>query len=328
MHMTFGRLGAVDRQAKMSGMEGALPATWRLPPLTWRVVFVALSLTVLVFPTVLYVAQLPRLVPIAGTFGDWHYLSLVDPASPYARDGYYRWAPIAAYLWQVVAALGYWPWIVLHFAAALAFANRRMSVLVLISFPFWRDMQDGSVMIFVLLAAWWALRGSRAGIIAYCMLFALMPRPLMVPVLAWLVWKRTDARWVAAVCGFSVIASSLALEQLGPWVTRLMATGPAEIASLDNIGPSALIGTAWVPIGAVLAVVLTWKGRLGLASLAASPYWLPYYLLMGLLELHRDVQVVGREASDLVVVEHADHDAIDGDRIGSRAAGGVPDVAG
>jgi peptidoglycan/LPS O-acetylase OafA/YrhL len=28
--MTFGRLGAVDRQAKMSGMEGALPATWRL----------------------------------------------------------------------------------------------------------------------------------------------------------------------------------------------------------------------------------------------------------------------------------------------------------
>jgi hypothetical protein len=30
MHMTFGRLGAVDRQAKMSGMQRALPATWRL----------------------------------------------------------------------------------------------------------------------------------------------------------------------------------------------------------------------------------------------------------------------------------------------------------
>ena len=38
-------------------------------------------------------------------------------------------------------------------------------------------------------------------------------------------------------------------------------------------------------IGLPLAAWLTWKGRLGLASLAASPYWLPYYLLMLLLEL-------------------------------------------
>ena len=36
--------------------------------------------------------------------------------------------------------------------------------------------------------------------------------------------------------------------------------------------------------GLALAVWLTWQGRLGFASLAASPYWLPHYLLMGLLE--------------------------------------------
>lgn len=47
----------------------------------------------------------------------------------------------------------------------------------------------------------------------------------------------------------------------------------------------------WVPIGLALAAWLTWKGRLGYASLAASPYWLPYYLLFALLELVRRDQV-------------------------------------
>jgi hypothetical protein len=52
-----------------------------------------------------------------------------------------------------------------------------------------------------------------------------------------------------------------------------------------NLAPSHWIGVAWVPIGIALAAFFTWKGRLGLACLAASPYVLPYYLLMGFLEL-------------------------------------------
>jgi hypothetical protein len=51
------------------------------------------------------------------------------------------------------------------------------------------------------------------------------------------------------------------------------------------IGPAKLIGVLWVAIGIPLAVVLTRFRRLGLAGLAASPYWLPYYLLFLLLEL-------------------------------------------
>jgi len=47
------------------------------------------------------------------------------------------------------------------------------------------------------------------------------------------------------------------------------------------------MGSLWVPIGLVLAAWLTWRGRLGFASLAASPYWLPYYLFMPFLELRR-----------------------------------------
>jgi hypothetical protein len=49
MHMTFGRLGAVDRQAKMSGMEGALPATWRLPVMRWRLLADGLGLGVALY---------------------------------------------------------------------------------------------------------------------------------------------------------------------------------------------------------------------------------------------------------------------------------------
>ena len=43
----------------------------------------------------------------------------------------------------------------------------------------------------------------------------------------------------------------------------------------------------WLLIGVPLATWLTVKGRPGFASLAASPYWLPYYLLFLLLELPR-----------------------------------------
>ena len=56
--------------------------------------------------------------------------------------------------------------------------------------------------------------------------------------------------------------------------------GPADV------GPARIIGAVWVPCGVALAALLTWKGRLGLASLAASPYWVPYYgVMLRLLEL-------------------------------------------
>ena len=74
----------------------------------------------------------------------------------------------------------------------------------------------------------------------------------------------------------------------GPaWIGSLAASS-AEIESVLNFGPSRLIGWWWIPIGLTAAIILTWRGRLGWASLAASPYWLPYYFLMPLLELRRE----------------------------------------
>lgn len=51
-----------------------------------------------------------------------------------------------------------------------------------------------------------------------------------------------------------------------------------------DTGPGRLIGPIWVPLGLAIAAVLTWRGRLGLASMAASPYWVDYYLLILLVE--------------------------------------------
>jgi hypothetical protein len=140
-------------------------------------------------------------------------------------------------------------------------------------------------MAFILLAAAWALRGSRIATGIYLVLVFLVPRPLMLPVAAWLLWKRTEWRgpFVAAFAlhAVAVIATGWA----GPWLGTLVAAG-ADASLPSNVGPGRLIGTLpWILIGLPLAAYLTWRGRLGFASIAASPYWLPYYLIMPLLEL-------------------------------------------
>ncbi len=81
-----------------------------------------------------------------------------------------------------------------------------------------------------------------------------------------------------------ILGASLGTGHGGDWLLSLRQTGQ-ELGSIEDLGPALLIGVWWVPIGLALGAWLTVKGRLGLASIAASPYWLPYYLLMGLLEL-------------------------------------------
>lgn len=64
------------------------------------------------------------------------------------------------------------------------------------------------------------------------------------------------------------------------------------------------LAVAWVPIGLALGAWLTWKGRLGLASLAVSPYVLPYYLVMALLELVPQDRKVDDRLRHEGVVQH------------------------
>jgi hypothetical protein len=109
MHMTFGRLGAVDRQAKMSGMEGTtattLPATWRLPHQTAIVRVLKAIAAVIVVAELLYV-----MTASPGTDAHAYWSASLD--HPYVHgmantDDAYLYSP--AFL-QVLTPLRLLPW--------------------------------------------------------------------------------------------------------------------------------------------------------------------------------------------------------------------------
>jgi hypothetical protein len=194
-------------------------------------------------------------------------------ASPFLAWGFAFLAPMGATLWRV-----------LHLAAAAAMPSWPLRLAVLISWPFWFDVQEGNVLTFALLAAAWAIRGSRVAGVIYLALALLMPRPLFLPVAAWLLWQRPDLRLPFAAMLVAHTAAVVVSGWGGEWLRQLFASTD-EIHSFWNLGPSRLIGLWGLVIGIPLAAWLTVRGRLGLASLAISPYWLPYYFLFLLLDL-------------------------------------------
>jgi hypothetical protein len=220
---------------------------------------------------------------------DWNAIThgsqlVVAGQSPY-EEPLYRWSPLAAWLMVPVVALPYSSWVVLHVAGLLALADPILIGIGLIAWPFWQDAGLGNVLTFVVLVAYWALRGNRFAIGAFFVMCVLMPRPLMLPVLAWLLWRRSETRLPFAVLALASTAGALLTGYGVEWLQVLAQRSASDIANPYQIGPSLLIGVVWLPIGLAIAALLTWKGRLGLASIAASPYWLPYYLLMLLLDV-------------------------------------------
>lgn len=217
---------------------------------------------------------------------DWANLSQLSFTNPYANV-FFRWSPPAAWIWiALIAPLGLALWTAMHFAALFFLRDWRVAALVLVSFPFWGDTLNGNALTFAFVSAWLALRGSPSGAITFIVLTALMPRPLMFPSLAWLVWHERRYLWLTLGAAVLVLISAVLSGQFEAFTLRLLFAGAMEtVLSPWNVGPSALIGIAWIPIGLVLAIALTRARRLGLASLAASPYWLGYYLLFAFLEL-------------------------------------------
>lgn len=218
-----------------------------------------------------------------GAAVDWHYLAAAAAApNPYSVETF-RWSPVAAWALMAIVPLGLTAWRLAQVAAVFTLRDWRVIALVLLSAPFWMDVTSGQAMTFVAVAAWHAVRGGRIGTWLFLAFALLMPRPLMLPVLIWLLWRRPELRLgfvlLLVVHSVAVVASGLGLD----WVARLLQSG-SELRHVNNLAPSRWIGAAWVPIGLALAGWLTLRGRLGLASLAASPYLFPYYLLMAILE--------------------------------------------
>ena len=197
----------------------------------------------------------------------------------------FHYSPLIAYLFAPLSVLGAFGWRLLHIAAALALPSWPMRILALLAWPFWYDVETGNVMVFVLLAAAWALNGSRFATAAFLAMTLLIPRPLMLPLAAWLLWQRPEWRIPFAAAFVAHAVAVVALGWGAEWLAALLAAGE-DVGIASNVGPSRFTGTIpWLIVGIPLALLLIWKRRLGLASLAVSPYWLPYYLLMPLLEL-------------------------------------------
>lgn len=277
-------------------MERTLPATWTLPRLTWRHYALAALLLVNLYFLLLTVAAYffadanvdwtLSYAPAAhrvfdGTLYDW-------TGGAYGVEGgvyIFRYSPLFAWLFVGIAPLGALGWTLLHFAPLLALP-RRVALLALASAPFWNDVYNGNIQTFAFVAAFTALRGPRVGTLAFFALTLLAPKPIMLPVLIWLLWKRPETRaWFAGLVILNV--ALVALSGYGPeWAASFLRAGD-DLGNRADFGPAKLIGAAWVPIGLALAGWFTWKGRLGLASICACPYWLLHYLLFGLLEVRQ-----------------------------------------
>jgi hypothetical protein len=206
--------------------------------------------------------------------------AMVGSGNLYSWDIHYRYSPLLAYVFAIIP--GYAVWTAMHFGA-LALLPRRLILLALVLFPFWSDIYNGNSVTFCAVAAVLALQGSRWGTVAYFALAVMIPRPIMLPVLIWLLWKRPETRvwFVGAVA--VIAAATLATGYAVDWASIVIGKSGTDISSKMDFGPSQLIGGWWMLIGLPLAGWLVWKGRLGWAALAISPYWLPYYGVMLLL---------------------------------------------
>jgi hypothetical protein len=195
----------------------------------------------------------------------------------------YRYSPLFAYLITPFTWLGIWVWRALHIAALLLLP-RRLALLTLLAWPFWLDVAHANVMTFAAVSGFLALRGSRWGTVAYVLIAMLVPRPVYVPLLVWIAWKRPE--WRIPMLGMAGAYAVLTLATGEGFAFLASLTRGTELMALEyNWGPSALLGPVWLMVGVPLGAWLTAIGRVGLAGIVVSPHVLPYYLLVLLWEL-------------------------------------------
>ena len=197
----------------------------------------------------------------------------------------FQMAPLAGWIMALIVPLGYSLWWALHLAVLPLLRDWKLIALTVFSVPFWIDTMIASTVVWMFVPGVIALRGSKWGAIAYFALFLLMPRPVHLPLAAWLLWKRPDVRVPFALLAGVVAVTTLASGYTLGWLNNLLWLGVSQYTADHNFSPTRLIGPLWFVIGVPLAAWLTWKGRVGLAGLALTPYLLPPYLLMLLWEL-------------------------------------------
>lgn len=244
---------------------------------------VALSALLLLNDTVRYLLVLPH---------DWAMFTEVPDRLADGRlydlgRGYYWvWSPIAAWIMAyVIVPLGYSFWFGLHLAMLPLLRNWKLIAVTLVAVPFWIDVVIGNSVIFVFTAGVAALRGSKLGALAYLALFLLLPRPIQVPLAAWILWNRPDFRIPFIIMVAITLCATLWSGYAEEWIAVVLPFAAGSYDNPANFGPTNLFGATWFVIGAPLAMWLTARGCTGLAGLALTPYLLPQYLLLLLWDI-------------------------------------------
>ena len=213
--------------------------------------------------------------------GDWRVWAAIATGNPYLSELPYRYSPVAAWvlgpLALVVGPIGF----VIGHMLAVATLPRNVGLLVAVSFPFWFDLLWGNVFTLVFVAAWWAMKGNRWGVVAFLVLTLLMPRPVQIPLALWLLWKEPWVRlpFVGIFLGHAALVGVSGY--LPEWIGTLSAASGYEANMAYNLGPTRLFGYWWFVVGIPLAVYL-FRRHPHLAGLALSPYLLGQYWLMAM----------------------------------------------
>ena len=212
------------------------------------------------------------------------------PLEGWGSDVYehpWRYSPLLLPVAALMVSGGPWVLGIAHLVALATLARLGvwMIWLVALSAFFWVDLLVGNVFTFVAVAGAFAIAGSRGGALLYLLLSVLMPRPVQIPLVIWLVWRRPELRipfaLIFVVHAVGVIASGLA----GPWMGSLVAS-MSQVSEPFALGPGRLLGAWWLVIGIPVAALMVWRGSARVAALAglvASPYLLPQHLLMGVI---------------------------------------------
>jgi len=235
---------------------------------------------------------------------DWQlFTSLatrLEEGDLYRTSPAFVWSPVAAWILAAVTAIGYWPWVVLHFLSLILVRPPWLAVLTLSSWAFWWDTASAHTMTFVFVCGLLAIRGNRGGSLAYLALTILMPRPIQFPLALWILWKMPGTRmpFAGLALGHAVLVILIGLHW--EWIQAMATFGGAS----SGIGPARYLGIAWLAIGIPLGLWLASVGKLGWAGVAISPHHLPQYLLMPLLDLGR------RNADSPTTDDHGDKNAL------------------
>ena len=244
-----------------------------------------------VLVTVILIAYTARqLVP----YGDWNVWAELPArlaaGTLYDHGGSYTWAwsPLAAWLIAaVVLPVGPWAWAAIHFAVVPLLRDPRLMLLVVSSYPFWMDTLMANTFTFAAIAGYVAWRGSRWAALAYLALLVLMPRPVQLPLAALILWRDRSLLWPFAVMVGIGAATTLASGYTLDWARVLAGVGVAYPSPEFNLSPTRVVGPAWLVVGIPLAIWLAVRKHPGWAGLAMTPYLVPQYLLILIVETGR-----------------------------------------